>query len=159
MAVSCLVVEGAAVEDGELILRALPSHIFIWLSWMMCFYAGYDRDAHVGAEAVLFDGLPTQRQKIWEAASFPERNRYKNYFGRMATKKEQAQVFSCLGRLRAKWANMDRYFWRALDKVEEERRRDQKKHLQYLRKRYVDFSLNAFCVCVRRWLKFCVDDC
>ena len=75
MAVSCHVVVGAAVEDGELILSALPSHIFLWLSWMIFLYAGYDRDAHVVAEAVLFDWLPTQRQKIWGAASFPERNR------------------------------------------------------------------------------------
>ena len=58
----------------------------------------------------------------------------KNYLGPIGTKKDQAQSFlSCLDRLRAKWANMERYFWRALDKVEEERRRDQKKHfLQYL---------------------------
>lgn len=32
-------------------------------------------------------------------------------------------------RLRANWANMERYFWRALDKVEEKRKRDQNKHL------------------------------
>ena len=44
----------------------------------------------------------------------------KNYLGCMATSKEQAQAFSCLDRLRAKWANIERYFWRALDKVEEE---------------------------------------
>ena len=75
MAVSCHVVVGPAVGDGELVLRALPSHIFLWLSWMMLLFAGHDRDAHVAAEAVLFDGQSTQRQKIWEAARFPEKNR------------------------------------------------------------------------------------
>ena len=37
--------------------------------------AVYDRDAHAVAEAALFDGLSPQRQRKWEAASFPERNR------------------------------------------------------------------------------------
>ena len=48
-------------------------------------------------------------------------------------------------RLRANWANMERYFWRALDKVEEERKRDQNKHLLQFLGRSVGFCfLDAF---------------
>lgn len=63
MAVSCHVVVGAAVEDGELILLALSLHIFLWWSWMLLLLAGYDRDARAAAEAALFEGLSTAPKK------------------------------------------------------------------------------------------------
>ena len=63
---------------------------------MMLFLTGYDRDVHAAAEAALFDGLSTQRQKQGKRRA-SQKGIGKTYLGHIAAIKEQVEIFFKLG--------------------------------------------------------------
>ena len=133
---ACHLVIGAGIsKSGELELRAhVELSVQVGLMRFLRTVAGYLKSARVVAEEEMYAGWSLKRQRAWDAASMSERLRQVGInTENVHTEIPSDRVNIC--RLRAKWPQMEAFFWATLGKVEAEREEAKALHLlRFLRK-------------------------